>query len=76
MLPIPLVGPLLLLKYAADGHEWAQRFNQEMLPMPLDGPIIATKKCCRWPRMGPVCVHWEMLPIPLNEPVNSKEGCC
>ena len=43
MLPMPLVGSLLLLKYAADGHEWAQCFYQELLPMPRNEPIISAE---------------------------------
>ena len=42
------------MKNAADGHEWAQYFYQEILPIRLHGPIIADEKCCRWPRMGPL----------------------
>ena len=42
------------MKNAANGHEWAQCSYQQMLPIPLDTPIIAAEKCCQCLRMGPV----------------------
>ena len=68
------MGPLLLMKNAADGHEWAQYFYQEVLPIRLHGPIIADEKCCRWPRMGPVFLK-EVLPITLHGPIIADEKC-
>ena len=37
------MGPFLQLKNAAEGHEWAQWFYEELLPMPLDGPIVTAE---------------------------------
>ena len=37
------MGPLSLPNNAADGHEWALCFYEELLPMPLDLPIVAVE---------------------------------
>ena len=36
------MGPASQPKNTTDGHEWAQ-FYEELLPMPLDGPIVAAE---------------------------------
>ena len=65
------MGPLSLMKNAADGHEWAQCFYQEMLPIRLHEPIVADEKCCQWPRMGPV-----FLPTNAADTLGYAHYCC
>ena len=52
--PDTLNGPIIAVESIADGHEWDQCFYQEILPIPLNGPIVAAEEYCQWPRMGPV----------------------
>ena len=40
---MPSKGSSIAAEIAADGHEWAQCFYKERLPMPLDGPIVAAE---------------------------------
>ena len=37
------MGPFLQWKNAADVHEWAQWFYEELLLMPLDGLIVTAE---------------------------------
>ena len=67
------MGPLSLQKYPADSYERAQCSYQQMLPIPLDTPIIAAEKCCQCLRMGPVFLG---LPIPLDGPIIAAERYC
>ena len=59
------------LKNAANGHEWAQCFYQEMLPIWLHWPIITAEKYCQWPWMGPV-----LLPRNAADSLAWDHHCC
>ena len=37
------MGPASQPKNTTDGHEWAQCFYKEFLPMLLDGPIVTAE---------------------------------
>ena len=46
------VGPSLMLKNTANGHEWAHCFSKKMLPLVLNGPAAFSDRCCRLLLMG------------------------
>jgi hypothetical protein len=61
----PRMGPVMQLRGATDGLEWARMCWLEVLPIASNGPRHVTERCYRWPRMGP-----EML---LNGATNGLE---
>ena len=47
MLPMRLHRHIIADDNSTDGHECGLSFYEELLPMPLDGPVIATEHYCR-----------------------------
>ena len=61
------MGPFLLLKNTADGHEWVSCVSKEELPIALNGTTVFTERCSQssflllqdtsggqWSQMGPL----------------------
>ena len=84
------MGPLKLARNVAVGLEWAHFTYLQMLPLALDGPILASYKSCHSPWMGPFhlptnvvvgfgwahCSFLQKLPFPLNGPISPTYKCC
>ena len=84
------MGPLMLMRYAANALEWAYWCCWKILQMVVDRPAVSCKKSCWWSQMylfllpqtvaipldRPIVAVEKGLLILTNVPTVSPERCC